>query len=223
MYWGSLMFSFQGQLVLWRIPSEGVAFAKSTSLRLLMLPVISQHRTEENVGKDRKKKKKRTKGWRSIDLYSRNLCRQTEHPSCCAEPFQTARGPWSTCRTPRPRSSPPPLGWCSSQLGWSGGPALWRKPVRKRERPGRVRWGEKLEPQTIPMAVGNESFPLAGTCWCCLKPKLNLAASFLKAQSPLRLAARICKKNKSCSDFHFEFQFLKTRNPYMRTKALFFS
>ncbi len=34
-------------------------------------------------------------------------------------------------------------------------------------------------------------YPSAGTWWCCFKPKLNLAASLLKVQSPLRLAARI--------------------------------
>lgn len=149
MYWGSLIFFFPRTTCSvenpfwrgWRLPSprrwDFWCCQSSVS--------IGQKRMWGRT------KKKRTKGWRSIDLYSRNLCRQTEHPSCCAGSFQTARGPWSTCRTPRPRSSPPPLGWCSSQLGWSGGPALWRTPVRKRERPGRVRWGEKLEPQTIPM------------------------------------------------------------------------
>lgn len=73
-----------------------------------------------------------TRGLHNIDLCSHNLCRQTEHPSCCAGFVQMAHGHWSTCRRPRPLFSPPPLGRCSSQPGWSAGRGLGHTPVPRK-------------------------------------------------------------------------------------------
>lgn len=78
------------------------------------------------------------RGWRSTDSCSCILCWQTEHLSCCAGFDRRARDRWSRCRRPRPLSSPPPLGWRSSRLGWNAALGLWRTPVQEG-----LRWEKK--------------------------------------------------------------------------------
>lgn len=95
------------------------------------------------------------RGWRSTDSCSCNLCWQTEHLSCCAGFDRRARDHWSRCRRPRPLSSPPPLGWCSSPLGWNVALGLWRTPVQ-----GGLRWEEKKTrkpPATVSAQVPDDA------------------------------------------------------------------
>lgn len=98
-----------------------------------------------------------TRGLHNIDLCSHNLCRQTEHPSCCVGFVQTARGRWSTCRRPRPLFSPPPLGWCSSQPGWSEGRGLGRTPVQGKPRLETQTWNLPIKVSFIPLQVPDDA------------------------------------------------------------------
>lgn len=153
MYWGSFIFLFQGRIILWKSLLKGCD--RLCRLRLLCWP---QHWCSQALGASTwviarvRGEHDDTKGWHSIDLCSHNLCRQTEHPSCCVGSVRTVRGRWSTCRRLHPLFSPPPPGWCSSRPRWSEGRDLWRMPVVKGE--------TGLDIQTWNMPRKMSSFPV---------------------------------------------------------------
>lgn len=62
-------------------------------------------------------------------------------------------------------------------------------------------------------ASESQIYPRGHTWWCCFKPKLNLAASLLKEQSPLRLAARIWNETEKKSGYS------ANNTSFIRTKS----